>query len=250
MIPSLTVYVASFNTVGYTELCIRSLHHYADVPFHLVVGDSDSRDGSYEMLNTMAEEGWLELESSPTRREHGHWLDDWVGSVRTQYALFCDSDIQFLGSGVLSGLLNAAKGSSAAIVSERLLPGRHYQDWRAPTYLLPRPAPWLLLVDAPAIRSLGTSFLRVFEPSDHHVEGQVTWDVGAKLYHHAVEAGMQHASLGRWVRRKYRHFGQASWGARNPMPVGRIRRRPAAAVLDEGLKKMRGARTRPSELHH
>ena len=246
--PLLWIYVASFNTVAYTELCIRSLHHYADVPFHLVVGDSDSRDGSREMLQSMAEEGWLELETSAARREHAHWLDDWLASAPAEHILFCDSDIQFLRSGFLSTLVHAAQ-RGAAIVSERVLPGRHYQDWRAPTHIVPRPAPWLLLVDAPALRSLGTSFQRMIEPTDRYPEGQVTYDIGAKLYERTLEAGMRHATLGWSFRRRYRHFGNASWGSRSPMPVGRIRRRDATVVLNEGLTEMRRASRRPSALH-
>jgi hypothetical protein len=156
--------------------------------------------------------------------------------------------VQFRRPGFLSDLVGAAQ-TGAAIVSERVLPGGHYQDWRAPTHTMPRPAPWLFLADVPSLRSLGTSFVRVTEPSDEYPEGQVTYDVGAKLYQRALDTGLRHATLGPSFRRKYRHFGNASWGSRTPMPVGRIRHRPAATLMSDGLAEMRSIRTRPSRFH-
>jgi glycosyltransferase involved in cell wall biosynthesis len=246
--PALTIYVASFNTVGYTELCIRSLHHYADQPFALVVGDSESVDGSREMLEAMAHEGWLDLETTPKRRIHWDWLDRWLASARTDYVVFCDSDVQFLRSGFLSDLTRAAE-RGAVMACERILPHSHYQDWRPATHLMPRPTPWMMLVHAPSLRSLNTSFQKLTEPTDKYPEGQLTYDVGGMLYNKALEAGMRTEALGRSFRRKYRHFGNASWGAREPLPVGRIRRRPAERVLAAGLEEMRRVRTQPSAFH-
>lgn len=247
-LPLLTVYVASWNTAQYTELCVRSLHRYADAPFHLVVGDSDSRDGSAEMLQALADQGWLELDGSPVRLEHTHWLDHWLASTEAEHVAFCDSDMQFLRSGYLSRLARAAR-DGAAMASAEVLRGGHYEDWRGETHLMPRPAPWLMLAHAPSLRSLQTSFRMTTEPANEYPEGQKTYDIGSKLYHAVIEAGMSYETLGWRFRRSYRHFGGASWGTRSPQPVGRIRRRHAALVLNQGLEMMRRGSAHPSRLH-
>jgi glycosyltransferase involved in cell wall biosynthesis len=242
----LPIYVASHNTLAYTELCIRSLHRHADQPFDLIVGDSASTDGSRELLGQLARAGWLQLEAISAPRRHAEWLDRWLASATSEYVVWCDSDIEFLRAGILADMRHAARRNDAVIVSPGLLPAGHYEDERLFTHLMPRPTPWLMLVHVASLRALETSYEEVTEPTEAYSEGSRTFDVGALLYHRAVEAGMRHAHLGWRSRRKFRHFGGASWRAVGP--VGRTRRRPAGAVLQTSLEAARRAQPSPSGL--
>jgi glycosyltransferase involved in cell wall biosynthesis len=239
------IYVASYNTRDYTELCVRSLHRYADAPFELVVGDSDSRDGSRELLDELEGEGWLRVERATTRRTHAEWLDRWLAEAPGRHVVFCDSDVQFLGA-FLRDMLRVAERTGAAITSPALHPGGAHHNPALLTHLMPRPCPWLMMVDAPRLRTLKTSYEVVTEPSAAHPQGQRTFDVGALLYHRALAAGMSHASMGPRFRRSYRHYANASWGT--VKPVGRIRRRSPEQVLQRALTSLRAGQRRPSKL--
>jgi GT2 family glycosyltransferase len=83
------MHIASWNTARVTELCIRSMRHYAGRDFDLVVGDGGSSDGSLEMLRVRAR--WLRLESArqPQARQ---WLDHWVDEPAA-LPRFSDSDV-------------------------------------------------------------------------------------------------------------------------------------------------------------
>src|SRR5207253_510528 len=97
----LHVYIASFNTAPSTELCIRSLLRYAGLPLQLTVGDSSTRDGSRAMLERFERKGLLRLEVAPQGRAHADWLDGWVITCPDRYALFVDSDMEFLQYGAV-----------------------------------------------------------------------------------------------------------------------------------------------------
>jgi GT2 family glycosyltransferase len=109
------MHIASWNTARVTELCIRSMRHYAGLDFDLVVGDGGSTDGSVEMLRSFADRGWLELESVAGGRKHAEWLDHWVETSAGRYAGFSDSDVEYLQPGWLDDLVNAATASNAAL---------------------------------------------------------------------------------------------------------------------------------------
>jgi GT2 family glycosyltransferase len=241
----IAVYVASYNTRDYTELCVRSLHRYADRPFALTVGDSGSADGSAELLADLAREGWLALETAPQRRRHAEWLDRWLIEAQTELVLFCDSDIEFRRRGALGAMVDAARRTRAAIVSSGLLPHGHYEDERRSTHLMPRPAPWLMLVNTLQLRSLQTSYEEHAEPAPEYPEGSRTFDVGGLLYHRALAAGMEHAELGWRLRRRFRHYQGASW--LGPLP-GLRWRRPPDALVARGLRSNRRAQATPSAL--
>ncbi len=110
MTADVQVHFASINTAGVTELCIRTMRHFAGYPFSLVVGDCGSTDGSIPMLQAFAARGWLELEIAPDGRRHPDWLDQWLASCPTRYAVFCDSDIEFRRSGWSSDFAESVSG--------------------------------------------------------------------------------------------------------------------------------------------
>jgi len=240
------IYVASFNTRLYTELCVRSLHASADHPFRLTVGDSGSRDGSAELLAQLATDGWLELELSRGPRRHSAWLDGWLAGATARRVLFCDSDIEFRRPGLLGEIASLAERTGAAIVTSEVLPADHYEDADEgiTTHLMSRPAPWLMMVDADALRPLQISFEKHTEPCDDYPEGSRTFDVGARLYHEALARGLGHAVLPRRARRSFRHYVGASW--RTVRPVGRLRRRTPLDVVQRSLTRLREAQPAPS----
>lgn len=242
----LAIYVASYNTRDYTELCIRSLHRYADRPFALTVGDSGSADGSAERLGELARDGWLTLEVVAQPRRHADWLDRWLAQASADLALLCDSDIQFRRRGVLGTMVDVATRTRAAIVSTELLPHDHYEDERRSTHLMPRPAPWLMLIDPAQLRSLDTSYEEHTEAAPEYPEGTRTFDVGGLLYHRAIDAGMTHVELGRRLSRRFRHYQGASW--QQPNRRGLLPRRSPQARLARALAANRRAQPEPSPL--
>ena len=246
----ITIYVASFNTRDWTELCIRSLHQSADAPFRLVVGDSGSSDGSLETLTGMARHGWLELHHAREQRHHADWLDEWIATSPTSLALFCDSDVEFRRRRWLSGMVSRLLRTQAAMTCAEMI--RECQDFVEPVggktvRLMPRPSPWLLLVDVERVRSLRCSFAFRAEPTDEVPEGLRAYDTGAYLYSHSVASGLRCEAMGRAFRRTYRHYGGASWRER------RRQRRDllglsSARAAERRLSLLRLHRTTPSSL--
>lgn len=238
------IYIASFNTRRYTELCVRSIHRFVDQPFELFVGNSGSIDGSAEMLDRLEMDGWLHVEHSPVSRSHTSWLDYWLEDAVASYIVFCDSDMQFLRKSILADMQRAREKTGAAIVSADLLSERSYIDHEIVTRLMPRPSPWLMMIDVAALRPLHTSYAKVTEITSEYPEGQRTFDVGGVIYHRALAAGMRHVNMGPLFRRKFRHYTGASW--RTVGRVGRLRKRSPTLVLGQGLEKIRHDQPEPS----
>ncbi len=195
--PGVTVHVASYNTAAVTELCIRSMRHFAGQPFELVVGDAGSTDGSIAMLRNFAERGWLRLEEAPGGRKHAQWLDRWVEQCETRFSVFCDSDVEFLAPGWLLDLVARATtpapdgGPEPALVCARMQ--RPPAEFTHPTSgairrLAPRPTPWMLLLDLDQVRGVvdeSFGYRDVVDPDAYG--GKVAYDVGA-AYFAALEA--------------------------------------------------------------
>jgi glycosyltransferase involved in cell wall biosynthesis len=237
--PSVTVHVASFNTRSATELCIRSLRRFADHPFELRVGDSGSSDGSVEMLERMAARGWLELETSDEPRVHSYWLDHWLAICEAEYAVFVDSDVQFLRTGWLRQLVDRARTMGAAVVCGEFLPAGSFTEPVGGRHVhgAARPSPWLFLVRVAPVRALGISFGVAVEEPAAVPEGVVLYDVGGRLFQEAVSQGLSWAEMPeRYRRRLYQHFGGLSWlptegrrGRKKLRDLRRVERRLASA---------------------
>lgn len=207
-----TAYVASFNTRLDTELCLRTLRSTAPgVP--VIVGDSGSRDGSLEMLGRFARRRWIQLELAPEGRMHGEWLDHWISTCRTPYAVFVDSDVELLRPGWLDEMLNGALATNSAIAYADFLPADpHIFDKRFNvTVNSPaRPGPWLMLVDVAAIRSLNSTFKFVAVPDESADNGARWYDVGAKMLEDLISAGLGHSKIDS-LDGAFIHFGGRSW---------------------------------------
>ena len=216
------VYVASYNTVEATELCIRSMREYAGYPFQLTVGESGSQDGSLTMLMRLKERGWLSLELATQRRIHSEWLDEWRSRTDSQLTLFVDSDIEFLRHGWLRELVDAAIRSKAAMIFADLLPeGVNFVEpvGHRTIRLASRPAPWLLMLDAAKTARLKASFCFAKEETDRVPEGLIGYDVGALFFRAVDESGFGWMQMPEDYRRRFHHYGGLSW----PASTGRRR---------------------------
>lgn len=238
-LPPVAVYIPSFNTVQNTELCIRSLHRFADYPFSLTVGDSGSFDRSAEMLLALQRAGWLQLELSPRKRTHAEWLDEWLSRCETRWAALVDSDIEFRRNGWLSPLVAAAERNAALVCTEVLgeVDEAIEPVDRRVVHLAARPAPWLLLVDVPRIRELGVGFsFRALETSAVP-EGLLAYDVGALLFRELQTRKLPWAEMPRRYRARFKHYGGMSWMAGEQQAS--LRRRWQRRVIESRLRRLR-----------
>lgn len=223
------MHVASANTAAATELCIRTLRRYAGLPLELVVGDSGSTDGSVQMLRRLEARGCLTLQLGAPGRAHAAWLDEWLATCDLPYAVFVDSDVEFLRPGWLAELVSAARSAGAALVFAELLAGNpHYVHplTGEEARLAPRPSPWLLLADVKRIRGLGVSMGYDWDADPTAPGGVVSYDVGARLAQAVRRAGLTALELPPSFRRTYRHYGGLSWKSpRGLKGLGQLRKR-------------------------
>ena len=219
--PDVRVYVASANTSPVTELCIRTIHRYAGHPFELFVGDVGSGDGSVQMLQRLADRGWLRSEVAPGWRQHAEWLDDWVADCDRRFAVFVDSDIAFRAEGWLRRLVGTAATTGAALVCAEVMP--ELVDYVHPgsgrlMRVARRPSAHLMLLDVARIRALGVSFAaRVVEPADVP-EGRISYDVGARVLAAMEEHAVPWTVMPPSFREGFVHWGGMSWLARKLWP--------------------------------
>ncbi len=214
-IRTVTVHVASLNTARVTELCIRSMRHYAGRPFELVVGDAGSTDGSLRMLRDFEARGWLTLEVAEGGRKHAEWLDLWLARCVTRYAVFSDSDVEYLGAGWLADLVAKATATDAALVCARM-------QWPPDAFvhpvtgaarkLAPRPTPWLQMLDVDQVRGRVDASFRYRDVEDPEAfGGKIAYDVGAAYFAALEAAGLTWAEMPEAWQPKFRHFGGLTW---------------------------------------
>lgn len=232
------VHVATINTASAVELTIRSMRLHAGYPFELVVGDGGSTDGSLPRLRDLVRRGWLTLEVAPEGRTHAEWLDRWFASCSCRYAVFADSDVEFMGDGWLRDMVAAAVDNKAALVATRIQ-ARGGVAYRHPVtgaerVLAPRPEPWLMLLDVPRLRGVMRSgFGYRDEPAPGAPGGKMAFDVGAAMFRDLSEAGLPWVEMPPEFGARYHHFGGLSW------QKGADRRIPAARRAKQALKAAR-----------
>ncbi|MGZ6977355.1 MAG: glycosyltransferase [Acidimicrobiia bacterium] len=234
--PEVVVHVASLNTAAATELCVRSMRHYAGHEFDLVVGDGGSTDGSLETLRDFEQRGWLTLEVAPGGRKHFEWLDQWVAECPARYAVFVDSDVEFLGPNWLQEMLDTARDRDAALVCAQMLstaPHFRHPVTGAVRTVMGRPAPWLLMLDLAALRGrVDVSFRYVEVEDEEGAGGKIAHDVGGAYFVALKDAGLDWVQLPDAYRKKFRHFGGLSWrSARDSQVSPRARARQIAMIL-------------------
>ena len=198
------VYITSIDTREATELCVRSARELAGHPFAMTVGDSGSTDGSVEMLSAFERRGWLSLQRAPRGRRHWEWLDAWVSGCRERFAVFVDSDVEFLRSPWLSELVEATVAADAVLTAAEWVPeGPYLGLWFARRF-----APWLMLVDVP--RALAgplrtVSFRYAEELSGDVAGGKLARDVAGRLTRTALERDTPWLVMPPHFRRTYHH---------------------------------------------
>jgi glycosyltransferase involved in cell wall biosynthesis len=226
-----TVHVASLNTRAATELCIRTMRLYADYPFDAIVGDGGSADGSIELLEDLAQRGWITLQRHDSRT-HADWLDAWRSQATSRYLVFADSDMDFRRKGWLRDLVSRARASGAALVAADIHPLS--TNVREPVAgrlvrLMPAPSTWLFLIDGPQIADINESF--AFRALDTQAvpEGCIVYDTGAVLLEQIHRRGRAAVSMSASYRTGLKHYGSMTW-----MPLagqaGRRKRRDLIVI--------------------
>jgi hypothetical protein len=242
------VHVASINTRAMTELCVRTMHRYAGYPFELVVGDCGSTDGSLDLLGDFERQGLLTLQVAPDGRSHAEWLDRWFTECPARYAVFVDSDVEFLRENWLHDMVEVARASDAAVVATRVQ-ARDGVQYRHPTtgsprVLAPRPEPWLMLIDVLQTRGVvDDGFGYRDEPP---LEGgpKTAFDVGAAFFRGVTRSGLSYAEMPPQFSRAYHHYGGMSWQRMRDreMPFARRLKQAAKTVhLRSHLRRARRA---------
>jgi glycosyltransferase involved in cell wall biosynthesis len=245
------IHVATYNTAAATELCVRTIHRYAGHPFELVVGDSGSTDASIPRLRRFARDGWLELEEAPGGRRHAEWLNHWNTACDAQYAVFVDSDMEFLRAGWLADLVAAAREHNAALVTSRIqtLEGERYVDAEGRRmYWAPRPTPWLMLVDLNQTRAaIETGFGFRYRDDPQRPGERIAFDTGAAYFDELQSAGLRWVAMPDEWSGCFHHFGAMTRvQGGNPNWRGRLKRYGKERWVDIRLLGARVRTRRPS----
>ena len=244
--PSVTVHVATLNTAHVTELCIRSMRRYAGRPFDLKVGDAGSTDGSVALLRAWEALGWLTLEEAAGGRTHADWIDGWLASCASRFAVFSDSDVEYREPGWLTDIVAMAQESGAALVCGRMLnPSGVYVHpvTGATRRLANRPSPWLLLLDLDQVRGVVDATFQSRDVKDP-ASGSVgtSFDVGATYFQALVDAGLTWTEMPPEWRSKFRHFGGLTWlknGAMATNSTVRARQMAKLGIVEARLRRAR-----------
>jgi glycosyltransferase involved in cell wall biosynthesis len=230
------VHVASINTKTMTELCVLSMHRYAGFDYELVVGDCGSTDGSLEMLRELEQRKVLTLEVAPDGRAHGEWLDRWFALCPARYAVFVDSDVEFLREQWLHDMVETATTTGAALVATRIQ-ARNGVQYKHPTtgsprVLAPRPEPWLMLIDVEQTRGVVLDGFAYRDEPPTDGGAKTAFDIGAAFFRGVERAGLLYAEMPPEFARAYRHYGGMSWQRMNDrgMPFARRMKQGAKAV--------------------
>jgi hypothetical protein len=208
-LPEVTIGIASINTRMATELCLRSLEaHDAGKPYHLVVGDCGSTDGTLPMLIRRLRANMInELELAPRGRLHAQWVDHWVNNCWTPYLFTLDSDVEIRADGWLQEMLDhlGPAGACAASITPENLAQKSPIDGLY-RHVGRKLSMHCALFDLKTVRALGRSFLLV-DLEDPHGGGLIRYDVGGW-----VTAGLDVAVMpAGWEASHIVHYGAMSW---------------------------------------
>ncbi len=148
-------------------------------------------------------------------RKHAEWLDLWIARCPTRYAVFSDSDVEYLGADWLADLVAKATTTDAALVCARM-------QWPPDSFvhpvtgaarkLAPRPTPWLQMLDVDQVRGRVDASFRYRDVEDPEAfGGKIAYDVGAAYFAALEAAGLTWAEMPEAWQPKFRHFGGLTW---------------------------------------
>ena len=244
--PTVTVHVATLNTAHVTELCIRSMRHFAGRPFQLQVGDAGSTDGSVPMLRAWEALGWMKLDEAVGGRTHAEWIDGWLATCTTRFAVFSDSDVEYREPGWLTDLVDTAVETGSALVCARMLSphGVYVHPVTGATrQLANRPSPWVLLIDVDQVRGVVSASFESRDVKDPTSSGGGTsFDVGAMFFEAFVAAGLKWVEMPPEWRAKFRHYGGLTWlknGALAKDSTVRLRQMAKLGIVEARLRRAR-----------
>ncbi len=192
------------------------MRRYAGYPYELLVGDGGSTDGSLEMLRGFEKRGALTLEVhlGERPRMHGEWLDLWLKECPERYCVFSDSDVEYLGAGWLSDMMEVMTSTQCAMVCAAFSPAD--SNYVHPVYgdrmhLAARPSPWLMLLDEKQVRDASASF-KFHETEATDAIPTTYYDVGGYFFDELVKRQLTWRSMPESWLVKVHHFGGMSWG--------------------------------------
>lgn len=103
--PQLTIATTTFNSLAYTQLFVTFLQRYADVPYHLIIVDNHSSDGTLQYLGTLPN---VEIVANKRNLGFAQANNQAFTRTKTPYFLGLNNDTAIF-PGFLSSLLTAAK---------------------------------------------------------------------------------------------------------------------------------------------
>lgn len=137
--PLVGVAMVSFNTMRITAHAIYALfRHLKQPPFHLVVVDNASTDGSAQMLTALADAGLCEVILNTRQRYHGPALNQALdhlaaveasgGSMRIRYVWVLDSDCIVIRPDTLHVAVALMATTGAGVVGQWIFDDWHHGD--------------------------------------------------------------------------------------------------------------------------
>ena len=214
---SVTIALASINTLAATKLTISALTRYTSPQAcKITVGDCGSTDGSLTYLARSLKTGLISnLEVAASGRRHAAWIDHWITTCDTEYLVVIDSDCEIRAEGWLDDMMRR-KGGAALVACEHIPEQPDYVDARTGVrrHLLARPGVHLMLMDVKAARLAAVSFEERFAV-DAGLGLEVGWDVGGAFMAALNEGDEGCVFMDDGFRKKYRHWTGTSWHSGN-----------------------------------
>ncbi len=103
--PKVTIATATYNCLEYTQLFLKSLRNFAKIPYHLIIVDNHSTDGTLEFLAGQKD---VELIANKRNLGFGYANNQAFARTKTPYFLGINNDT-FIFPGFFENLLSIAE---------------------------------------------------------------------------------------------------------------------------------------------
>jgi len=134
-----TVVIPTFNNRMLIELCLRSMRCTTKSPFHVIVKDNGSTDGTVEYVEAsdLADLVLKCTDNDFDNMEYRTYDEVIRNHVRTPYFLVCHSDIVFLQADWVEEIRSNAGTDDANIMGGRIFPASYSGGWIVGRWLSP-----------------------------------------------------------------------------------------------------------------